>query len=143
MSAARELIDPDLFDRLSDRVMKDEGHDRDHAERVVDQALAFLKACADNPSLSLGPSTAVDAGWHAFLLHTREYASFCARVAGRFIHHAPADGDSSRAGSLRRTITAVRATGYELDDRLWGLPAECDGKPSCNTTCNHPCHDAE
>ncbi|MCM3920728.1 hypothetical protein ND748_03430 [Frankia sp. AiPs1] len=136
MTSARELVAPDLFNRLAERVMKDEGHDRDHSERIVDQALVFLKACADNPGAALGPSTAVDAGWHAFLLHTRDYASFCARVAGRFIHHEPTDGDSSRAGTLHRTITAVRATGYEVDESMWALAAvaDCADEGNCSAS---------
>jgi len=84
----RDLISLDLFNQLSERVMKEEGCDRHYAERVIDQTPLFLEACADNPGSNLGPSTATDAGWHAFILHTREYAEFCHRVAGRFIHHA-------------------------------------------------------
>ena len=37
----------------------------------------------------------VDKAWHAFLLHTREYAEFCHQIAGRFIHHVPTDEPSS------------------------------------------------
>jgi hypothetical protein len=136
VNSARELISPDLFDRLTERLMKDEGHDRDHSDRVIEQTLVFLKACAENPGATLGPSMAVDAGWHAFVLHTREYASFCARVAGRFIHHDPTTGDSGSGGSLRRTVEALRSTGYEVDDELWSLAvlADCADEGNCSAS---------
>lgn len=136
MNSVRELVSPDLFDRLTERVMKDEGHDRDHSERVVEQTLAFLRACADNPSASLRPSTAVDPGWHAFLFHTREYARFCARVAGRFIHHEPAKDDRATGGTLARTVEALRTTGYDIDHELWPLVAgaDCADEGNCSAS---------
>ncbi|MBA9002957.1 hypothetical protein [Thermomonospora cellulosilytica] len=51
--------------------MKDEGHDRDMAERIIDQTLAFLAACTQNPGAKLAPSNIVDPGRHAFIPHTR------------------------------------------------------------------------
>ncbi|GAA3634468.1 hypothetical protein GCM10022420_004140 [Streptomyces iranensis] len=59
------------------------------AERIAAQTAAFLAACANNTGRPLTPSKAVDIGWHTFLLHTRDYADFCQRVAGHFIHHVP------------------------------------------------------
>ncbi|WP_435650710.1 hypothetical protein [Kitasatospora purpeofusca] len=57
--------------------------DRVLAERVMDQALAFLGACAANPDARLSPARLVDVGWHTFILHTAEYRSFCRSLAGR------------------------------------------------------------
>jgi len=34
-------------------------------------------------------SPVIDEVWHAFILHTREYAEFCQSIFGRFVHHAP------------------------------------------------------
>lgn len=31
----------------------------------------------------------VDEVWHAFILHTRDYAAFCESVFGTFLHHEP------------------------------------------------------
>lgn len=55
----------------------------------MEQTLAFLAATANQADKPLSPSQPVDIGWHAFILYTREYAEFCQRVAGRFIHHVP------------------------------------------------------
>jgi hypothetical protein len=91
ITAPRELVSASMFDRLTRRVMVDHGTDQTAAEQVTDQALAFLQACALDPAAGLAPSAGVDKGWHAFILHTADYAEFCQRVAGRFIHHLPAE----------------------------------------------------
>jgi hypothetical protein len=36
-------------------------------------------------------SLRVDAAWHQFVLFTAEYAAFCARAFGTFVHHAPSN----------------------------------------------------
>lgn len=123
----RELIDPGLFGTLTKRVTAEAGVDQGTAEAIVEQALAFLVACARNPGDHLVPSELVDVGWHAFLLHTREYAEFCARVAGRFIHHRPADPGQAQPHleAIGATIAAMRAAGLPVDPALWVPRAEC------------------
>jgi hypothetical protein len=37
------------------------------------------------------PSKAVDTLWHAFILHTRAYETFCQQAFGRLLHHTPAE----------------------------------------------------
>ncbi len=37
------------------------------------------------------PSKAVDTLWHAFILHTRVYETFCQQAFGRLLHHTPAE----------------------------------------------------
>lgn len=83
--------------------------------------VVFLKACADNPGQSLRPSRAVDIGWHEFILNTADYAAFCQHVAGRFIHHQPAEFASSveSAVTLAPTMAAIRAAGFEADPAVW------------------------
>lgn len=118
----RDLIPGDLFDRLVRRIVKDEAFDQATAERIMAEALAFLKACALNPGAGLGPSPAVDVGWHTFILHTKEYAEFCERVAGRFIHHNPtddADETVGKYGSIAGTLDAMRAANIPVDEELW------------------------
>ena len=87
----RSLISDELFDRLVRRIVQDDHIEQQLAERIVDQAVAFLYACARTTDTPLRPSKTVDIGWHTFILHTRAYAEFCDDVAGRFIHHEPED----------------------------------------------------
>jgi len=124
----RDLVSAGLFKKLTLRVMaSNEGLDPDTAERIVEQALAFLVACAHYPDGHLSPSQTVDAGWHAFILHTRHYAEFCQRVAGRFIHHRPNDpGDpAGEQQAIGVTIAAMRDIGLPVYPDLWVPRAEC------------------
>lgn len=129
----RALLSKELFERLVTRIVKDEHVDQEYAERIMDQALAFLKVCADNPGLSLRPSKAVDIGWHTFILHTREYADFCDSIAGGFLHHVPDEFDPSGnpSDTLAPTLNAMRLAGLALDKDLWahgtGDCSQCHG----------------
>ncbi|MCF2947585.1 hypothetical protein L0668_05655 [Paraglaciecola aquimarina] len=42
------------------------------------------------------PSQVVDVAWHEFILFTREYAQFCSKGLGRFLHHTPAEAMKSK-----------------------------------------------
>jgi hypothetical protein len=131
------LVPAPLFAKLVARVERDAKVDRERAGRIMRQALAFLLACARNPETPLAPSREVDHGWHAFILHTREYADFCDRVAGRFIHHAPEDPDADRARAAARTeMTAevIRRTGLPVDEELWAI-----GQAACSANCERCC----
>ncbi len=138
-TTGRALVSGVLFDRLVDRIVAEERLDRGLAERVVDQALAFLAACARNIGSRLAPSDMVDIGWHTFVLHTRDYADFCDRIAGRFLHHVPTSvGDLETSGeaahaTLVRTMTAIERAGYAVDPALW--PAVGDNCSQCKNGC--------
>lgn len=130
----RNLVSPKLFARLVARIVEDEQVPQGYAERVMEQALVFLKACADNPRTLLSPTKAVDVGWHTFILHTADYATFCQRVAGEFIHHDPVcTGDIRSGTALARTLKVLKATGYPVDEELWTVDAaDCN---QCHATC--------
>jgi hypothetical protein len=57
--------------------------------------LEYLKYMAlklSHPKSVVQPSPMVDEVWHAHILSTRCYSSFCARSCGAFIHHEPVAG---------------------------------------------------
>ncbi|MER5348968.1 hypothetical protein ABT093_01330 [Kitasatospora sp. NPDC002551] len=150
----RTLVDPALFGRLVARIVKDEDMDQALAERVMDQALAFLGACAANPDAGLSPSGLVDVGWHTFILHTRDYAKFCRSVAGRFLHHVPTDGrdDSTKGVSIAATVAIIEASWFAVDTELWSMSADCSegsggdgsdtsGSGNCSQ-CHRGCHNS-
>ncbi len=68
-------------------------------------------------------SLRVDEAWHQFVLFTAEYADFCERHFGRFVHHAPSNSPSAAANS-----TLQRATFAEFRTRYLELFGE--GLPS-------------
>jgi len=136
----RTLITPQLFTRLTSRLDADHPDHAHHADQIMEQALAFLAACAARPGLGLAPSELVDIGWHTFILYTREYAEFCHRIAGRFIHHAPNDipGMPGEGLTASATVQVMRDLGLPVAEELW----TCSG--SCNQQCQsgkcHQCH---
>jgi len=143
-ATGRSLIPPGLHQRLVHRIVVEEKMSEDLAMRIMDQALAFLGACAREHAVTLAPSELVDIGWHIFILHTSEYAAFCQRIAGRFLHHVPtedSDSDANMHGeraraTLARTVAAIDAAGFAVDPALWPQATTLD----C-TGCHNGCHD--
>lgn len=126
-----------LFDRLTARIVRNAHLDYEYAERVVDQTLAFVATCSTFREEKLGPSDAVDIGWHTFILDTAAYRAFCASSAsGDFVHHVPIDDESESCGEvarerLIRTVEAIRRAGFVVDEELW---------PQAFSTKCSPCH---
>jgi hypothetical protein len=117
--------------------VSNEDFERDYAEAILDQALAFIKTCADNPGGRLRPSKPVDIAWHMFILNTAEYAIFCQRLAGRFIHHEPEEftPPADPVVMLSPTVDAMRDAGFVVDDELW---AQASGRCSqCHSGCTN------
>jgi hypothetical protein len=141
--ANKGLISDELWTRLTNRIVKDEeGMTPALAERIMDQALGFLRLCAEKPG-TYSPSPLVDTGWHTFILYTRDYAEFCEKVAGRFIHHNPTDeeGKQQDAGVVPRTVVAMKTHGITVDEPLWATTKAdcncsgggCNAGPDCDS----------
>ncbi|WP_372672681.1 hypothetical protein [Amycolatopsis kentuckyensis] len=138
---ARTLVSDELFRKLTNDVLREDREldaacshrvtDREVAERIVDQAIAFV-ASAD-PDKFLRPSKRVDKGWHAFMLRTHEYAEFTAQRPGWFVHHDPdvdpAFGDEGRAIAAE-SVKVIEAAGFVVDHELWDNAASC-GESGC------------
>jgi hypothetical protein len=120
-SANQRLISEQLRYRLVNRIVKDEGTERPLAERILDQALGFLRLCALEPNGHYSPSSLVDIGWHTLIMYTRDYAALCDRLGGGFIHHEPSDvsGVDYGTGNVSRTVSALKAHSIHVDEQLW------------------------
>ncbi|MFF4166858.1 glycine-rich domain-containing protein [Streptomyces sp. NPDC001741] len=134
------LVDPEVMERLAVRVTKDHPDiELPIAHRIIGQTAAFLAASAALPGAELSPSKAVDVGWHTWILHTVDYAAFCERVAGRFIHHVPTpDGESIEGGpeaARQRTLDAISAAGFRIDHDLWPDAAMMGECSQCHAGC--------
>ncbi|MFD3516186.1 glycine-rich domain-containing protein [Streptomyces sp. NPDC058657] len=133
------LVEPDTMQRLAARIVKDHPEiDVPTAHRIIGQTAGFLAASASAPGRTLSPSEPVDIGWHTWILHTVDYASFCQRVAGYFIHHVPTAGAKRPEGgpkaALQRTMNAIMAAGYTVDTALWPEIADCS---QCHAGCSN------
>ena len=65
----------------------------------------WFQLVAANPRAQLGmPSHAVDKAWHEFILITKNYADFCEKAFGKFLHHTPHSfSDKAQKDGLART----------------------------------------
>lgn len=65
----------------------------------------WFQLVATNPRVQLGmPSQAVDTAWHEFILLTKNYADFCEKAFGKFLHHTPhIASDAAQREGLART----------------------------------------
>ncbi|MGW2520008.1 glycine-rich domain-containing protein [Streptomyces sp. NPDC001617] len=132
----RAVAGEELFESLTHFVVVHNGQSRQRAERIADQAVAFLVTAA-TATVPMVPSDDVDLGLHALILHTREYARLCDRYAGRFLHHNPKPGGGPR--DTEKVITsarAMKAAGFMVFDDLWIV----DGRnlAQCDSDCGRP-----
>jgi hypothetical protein len=138
----RELVSPELFDRLVERVRTEYVKvARFYAELMVEQMLCYLATAAvyepeNTPGgyfsdgeafLYLTPSEEIDDALHAFLDLTVDYRETCHTLTGgRFIDHVPVTNASITSGrSIALTVQIMRAHGWPIDDRMWISGASC------------------
>jgi hypothetical protein len=86
-------------------------YDHSRAGKVlIEEYLRFMTCRRDTPfsaGLVFQPSPFVDQCWHAHILCTKEYHTFCKRVFGHYLHHTPGNGTSGfDLGNYRNTLVA-------------------------------------
>lgn len=126
----RDLVEPELFDRLTAFLVSEYEIDTATAPAVMDQGLAFLYTVgATGKGDVMAPSRQVDPAWHTFMLHSGEYTEWCDKHFGRYLHHAP--NSKTRTVGLMYDVTDwIREQGFEVDGTLWGTAADCN-EPAC------------
>ncbi|WAU85577.1 hypothetical protein O1Q96_41295 [Streptomyces sp. Qhu-G9] len=132
----RAVAGEELFESLARFVAVHDGQSPERAERIADQAVAFLVAAA-TATVPMVPSDDVDLGLHALILHTKEYAELCTQHAGRFLHHNPKPGGGARdPEKVAASARAMKAAGFVVFDDLWTV----DGTnlAQCDSDCGRP-----
>lgn len=82
--------------------------------------LRYMALKRQHPKDSLVPSAAVDAVWHVHILCTKEYAAFCERNFGHFVHHDPLAG---KVKDYLATLKAyAEAFGEDAPTVFWEPP---------------------
>lgn len=102
------------------RIMKSKNCDKARAEAIFQDTLRFLYICGTADG-QWGPTQTIDAGWHEFIMFTRDYTDFCQEHFGRYIHHVPNHIDSKPDhGRPHRTlIAAIQVFGKENLSENW------------------------
>ncbi|WP_405686187.1 glycine-rich domain-containing protein [Streptomyces sp. NBC_00057] len=132
----REVVGEELFESLAHFVAVHNGQTPERAERIADQAVAFLVTVA-TATVPMVPSDDVDMGLHALILHTKEYAELCEKHAGRFLHHNPRPGGGPRDPKLvAASAQAMKASGFVVFDDLWTVDGE--NLAQCDSDCGRP-----
>lgn len=110
------------FGRLVESYRIEQGLSRTVALEHERELRRFLALHALDPDAGYGMAGAVDDLWHALILCTELYATFCETVAGAFIHHTPAYIQGPPDGGYDRLLRDY--------DRVFGEPAPTDVWPS-------------
>jgi hypothetical protein len=119
------------IDRVVHRVAGRRSFSPDESERAGSDLVKFLQLCAES-DLPLAPSDIIDDLWHEFILHTRDYAEFCAVVLGTFVHHVPLTAPDP--SSYQRTLRLIGDGFGTPDERFWP-----SGGASCDASCGSDC----
>jgi hypothetical protein len=86
------------------RYLKEHGGTQEEAEELFRETLKWLYLCdraADGFDCAMTPELErVDWMWHIFILFTLDYAEFCHRHFGRFLHHVPEVEDEAGGPAL-------------------------------------------
>lgn len=126
---------PQLIERLKQK----EGLTHEEAEIVYQDMLRFLSLCGRRNSatknMKLAPPESIDIAWHHFILFTEDYAKFCDKFFGRFIHHYPSPArERPTENLLEKTIALAEATFGSLSSN-WLCPAgPCSGSTNCQSS---------
>lgn len=129
-SDPRNLVPAATFEKIAAYCERTQKITRTYAERGLAECLAFVYLIAENPDVEITPSLAVDPFWHAFMLHSAEYAAFEREHAGgrRLTHapHQPSDyTPEESAAALERTRALLGRSGYQWDAEFWGGYGTC------------------
>ena len=116
-------------DLVLERFTRDYGDAVVDADRVFESFKQFMVACivADGPKTT---SPTIDDMWHTFVLHTREYRTFCQEYLGGFVEHEPVH-DGGAPENYRATRELTTSIFGELDTECWPV----QGKSSCSSGC--------
>lgn len=130
LNTGRSVVGEDLFDSIAQFVVLHDNETRARAEMIADQAVAFVVTAA-TATVPMMPSDDVDKGFHALILHTKDYAELCEQQAGRFLHHNPRPGGGPRdPEKVAASARAMKAAGFRVFDELWTVNgenlAQCD-----------------
>lgn len=102
-----------------DRIERDGGVDHETAVVWWNEMLLFLDMVAVSKEFA-SPPEPVDLAWHAFILHTQDYESYCRERYGRIIHHQPTGKPDPHA--YGRAYERRSAYTTPVDNTVWPIP---------------------
>lgn len=117
---------PDL---LIDRFCSTYNVTRKEALARFQETKKFLVICAADRYNAYSPSRAVDLMWHQFMLHSKDYFTFCEMIGG-YIHHQPSETHEPK--KYMKTLEALKEMFGEIDRHFWEEnSSDCTSCESC------------
>ncbi len=114
---------------LIKRFCSDYGVSETEARERFDETKKFLILAASNITDKYSPSKSVDEMWHSFILHSKDYFSFCQEL-NCFIHHQPSSQPSPE--NYLRTRRDLASMFGKLNSRYWSeQDADCSSCDCC------------
>jgi hypothetical protein len=123
------------LDRVAYRLRNRLGWTADFTALVEKEYRRFMSLETSANGNPLGMRGPVDDFWHEHILFTRDYASFCDAVAGKFLHHEPADADSSpKVASYSLTLMLLEQHFGPVELDVWpdSGASQCDNCAMCD-----------
>lgn len=103
----------------------------------------FIAIRLAHPDVSIVPSLLIDEIWHAHILFTREYLTFCNAINnGKYIHHSPFLKDDDPVGdpSIKNTLMLYREMFGHPPATVWPLAVAGDCETaSCGDCTSQDC----
>jgi len=96
---------------IVERIASEGTMSKDEAAEVFQDTLRFLALSA---TTRVCPPHRVDFSWHIFLLHTKDYAEFCEKHIGFFVHHEPGENVEGSSPAMDATIALAKNVYGEL-----------------------------
>lgn len=127
--ARLSIIDQTDFSKVAIKVRQDLAErgvivDDDYIAGGIEALKQYYAIALLDPANMHAVSDVVDPFWHAHILFTEDYVSFCERVVGRYMHHDPLDKTDAKAlVHVRRIYDYTRSSFRQLlrkvDSRWW------------------------
>ncbi|AKN73676.1 hypothetical protein QR97_31510 [Streptomyces sp. PBH53] len=134
----RDYVDPDVWDREIQLLMRDYPFDSVMAERLFSAAVSYLITAMEKwgRGLEMCCGRIVDIAVHVFILDTRNYREFCAEhFNGGFLEHIP-EIAFKYDGSVERTAHIIADNGFPVDWPLWEADFAKCGPCSPSSNCH-------
>lgn len=118
-------IDQWDFSRVKGKVQTDlHGIASTYLDSGIEHLKRYYALAAIEPKRDHAVSQPVDPFWHAHILFSRDYASFCRKTFGRYLHHEPLNTADSKAIShirevYERTLASHALYFNEIDEAWW------------------------
>jgi len=119
-------------DGVIERIAKDENVSLEEATQLFKDTLMFLYMAATSSAVSV-PTVAIDVGWHAFLMFTKDYADYCEKYLGKFVHHRPT---TSRSKPMPQDAVSDC---FKLSRQLFGSDLSKNWEYDMSGNCHDKC----